>query len=174
MPSYSTGARAYVSSGIHARAGVPPTSKPGADTPGDLHPRPESPTNVVSTCQSCGSTMDPEAPRLSAGVTLRAADALRQGQELYTADQVAYLLHLAYESGRTAAAGEDLAEVVACWAEHPLPTITRAQRVAQRIAEMEAAARRWWAEQGREYREYRGGPVEWETGRPIGEMGVAA
>jgi len=119
--------------------------------------------------------MGPEAPRLSAGVTLRAADALRQGQqEVYTSAQVAYLLHLAYESGRTAAAGEDLAEAVACWAEHPLPRITRAQRVAQRIAEMEAAARRWWAEQGRTYQEYRGGPVDWETGRPIGEMGVAA
>lgn len=111
---------------------------------------------------------------LSAGVTLRAADALRQGQEIYTSAQVAYLIHLAYESGRAAAAGEDLAETVACWAEHPLPRITRTARIAQRMAEMEAAARRRAEQEGREYQEYRGGPVDWETGRPIRELGVAA
>lgn len=114
------------------------------------------------------------AASLSAGVTLRAADALRQGQEVYTSAQVAYLIHLAYESGRAAAAGEDLAETVACWAEHPLPRITRTARIAQRMADMEAAARRRAEQEGREYQEYRGGPVDWETGRPVRMLGVAA
>ena len=34
-----------------------------------------------------------------AGVTLKAADALLQGQRTFTADQVAYLLNLAFDSG---------------------------------------------------------------------------
>lgn len=41
-------------------------------------------------------------------------------------------------------------------------------RVAERLAEMQAAAER----SGRP--EYRGGPVDWETGRPVRRLGVAA
>lgn len=151
--------------------------------------RSASPTSWASICQSCGSSMRPEngaAPpaetltgrgtntSLSAGVTLRAADALRQGQETFTSAQVAYLVALAFESGRTAAAGEDLAETVACWVEHANPRRVRGDRVAARVAEMEAAARRWAEQAGRQYRPYRGGPVDWETGQPVRTLGVAA
>lgn len=138
-----------------------------------------STTSTGARVHACEPQSPQNHPRLrstglSAGVTLRAADAIRQGQEVYTSAQVAYLIHLAYSSGRAAAAGEDLAETVACWAEHPLPRITRAARIAQRIADMEAAARRWAEQAGRTYRPHLGGPVDWETGRPIREMEVAA
>lgn len=110
---------------------------------------------------------------LTAGVTLKAARAVAE-QEIFTAGQVAYLLHLAYESGRVSAAGEDMAEVVACWLEHANPVQIRTDRVAARIAEMEQSARDRAEREGRIYRPYRGGPVDWETGRPVREMAVAA
>lgn len=101
-------------------------------------------------------------PRLSAGVTLRAADALRNGQETFTADQVAYLLHLAYESGRTATYLGDLAELYANWEAHRHEWQRTAE---QRRAERRAVYDRYAAESGRP--PYYGGPVDFETGRPL-------
>lgn len=80
-------------------------------------------------------------PATSAGVTLSAVEALGSA-EIFTRDQVAYLIHLAYLSGgRTRNLLED-AELVATFAEHVTPKIVREQRILARIAAMtEAAAR---------------------------------
>ncbi|ATO14668.1 hypothetical protein CO540_13215 [Micromonospora sp. WMMA2032] len=82
----------------------------------------------------------------------------------YTADEVHALLYAAYIRGRYDA---DINELRGTWAEHDEPRATREQRVAQRLAEMDDAARVRAAREGRPYRLYTGGPVDWETGRPI-------
>lgn len=104
----------------------------------------------------------------SAGGILAAADALTSGQETFTRDQVAYLLRLAYDSGRTAQYVGDIAELHADWARHPQQRATAEERYQQRMAEMAASAAQINAELGRPpgYR-YDGGPVDWETGRPL-------
>lgn len=80
---------------------------------------------------------------LTAGVTLNAVDAIRnRDQQHFTRAQVAYLIHLAYETGRTHAATEDMAEVVACWDEFAEARPTREQRVQRRLDEMAAGAER--------------------------------
>lgn len=94
------------------------------------------------------TTLDP-------GTTIAAAAALqhRRGRT-WTDEQVAYLIALAYESGRAAAAAEDLAETIACWQQHLPPVLTREQRVQARLDAMAAAAGPAM---------YRGGPVTWEA-----------
>ena len=102
---------------------------------------------------------------LNPGTTLAAAHALRTRRGgTWTDEQVAYLIHLAYQSGRAAAAAEDLAETVACWQQHLPPQVTREQRVQARLAQMEAAAGP---------ATYRGGPVDWDTGRPAQQREAA-
>lgn len=95
------------------------------------------------------------------GTTLAAAEALFGDQQVFTRDQVAYLLALALDQRRIT----DLAETLATWAaaEHAPPS--RTPRVAARIAEMTANTRqihraRGWPD---DY-EYTGGPVDWDTG----------
>ena len=83
-------------------------------------------------------------PNLSPGATLSATQAITAGQESYTPEQVAYLLALAYETGRWHHWDEDMAEV---WAEQDPPgrcTVVRpraknalARRKAERMAEYE-------------------------------------
>ncbi|MEH1013061.1 hypothetical protein V6U90_08110 [Micromonospora sp. CPCC 206060] len=99
----------------------------------------------------------------TAGGILAATDAMRSDQQTYTREQVAYLMHLAYDSGRTARYVGDLAELHAGWARHPIQRPTAEQRYAERMAEMTAAAGQVNAELGRPagYR-YDGGPVQWE------------
>jgi hypothetical protein len=80
-------------------------------------------------------------PPLTAGVTLKAVDALEQ-QDTFTRAQLAYLIALAYQSGRAHAAAEDMAETAACWQEFAEPRTTREQRVAQRLADMQAQVKR--------------------------------
>lgn len=84
----------------------------------------------------------------------------------YTADQVLSLTRAAYERGRFDA---DVNELNAAWAEHQEPRLTREMRVAARLAEMQRHAVRIAAALGRPagYR-YRGGPVDWQTGMPLG------
>jgi hypothetical protein len=84
----------------------------------------------------------------------------------YTADQVLGLTLAAYERGRFDA---EVNELHATWAEYDEPQLTREQRVAARTAEMKRSADRVAAELGRPagYR-YRGGPVDWQTGMPLG------
>ena len=90
----------------------------------------------------------------------------------YTADEVHALLYAAYERGRYDA---DINDLRGTWAEMDEPKATREQRVQARMAEMEAAGRRRAEYEGRPYREYRGGPVDWETGATIPhELRVAA
>jgi len=112
----------------------------------------------------------------TAGSVLAAAAALQDPtRDTYTRDQVAYLMHLAYLSGGTARHVGDIHEMTATWARHPHERATAEQRHAERMAEMTAAATRINAELGRpaDY-EYRGGPVDWATGRPARRLEVAA
>lgn len=101
----------------------------------------------------------------SAGGILAAADALRGPQQTYTREQVAYLLRLAYDSGRTATYLDDLAQWHCTWADRPFLRRTYEQRVADETADMAARAARqpWNTLRG----QHPGGPVDWETGRPI-------
>lgn len=104
----------------------------------------------------------------SAGGILAAADALQGPQRTFTRAQVAYLMRLAYDSGRTATYVGDLAELHAGWARHPFQRVTADERYRERMAEMAAAGAQINAELGRPpgYR-YDGGPVDWEAGRPL-------
>lgn len=106
------------------------------------------------------------SPPYDAGNILRAADALRSGQQTFTAHQVAYLIALTYDLGRRHAAAEDLAAMAGCWAEYAEPAPTRADRIAAELAEMDDLARRRAEREGRPYQPHPGGPVDWETGLP--------
>jgi hypothetical protein len=90
------------------------------------------------------------------GTVLAATDALRWRRGgLWTDAEVAYLIHLAYETGRLHGYSEDMAELVGTWQEHaPPPRFTREQRIAERLAETE----RLYGPP-----RYRGGPVAWEA-----------
>lgn len=101
-----------------------------------------------------------------AGTLLRAADALRAGQDTFTATQVAYLIALAHDTGRRHAAAEDFAAVAGCWAEYANPAQARGGRIAAELAEMDDLARRRAEREGRPYRIHPGGPVDWDTGLP--------
>lgn len=89
----------------------------------------------------------------------------------FSADEVRALLYAAYVHGRHQA---DVNELHATWAEKREPRLTREQRVAARLDEMDRAARHRAAREGRPYRIHPGGPVDWETGRPVGHLEVAA
>lgn len=89
---------------------------------------------VTARRRSINCAINPDA-----GITLNAADALADSnRQHFTRAQVAYLIALAYQSGRAHAAAEDMAETVACWLEFAQPAATREQRVAARHAEMQA------------------------------------
>lgn len=97
---------------------------------------------------------------LDPGTTLAATEALleRRGQP-WTDEQVAYLIALAYRTGRIHGYAEDLADTLGGWQEHaPAPQLTREQRKAERLAayERDAGPPR-----------FAGGPVDWETGEPL-------
>lgn len=109
---------------------------------------------------------------MTAGTVLAAAEALRTRRGgTWTDAQVAVLIALAFDSGCTATAMDDLAETVGTWAEHPVPRKTRELRVAERIAAMELHAARIAAELGRPTGyTYAGGPVRWDTGQPARQL----
>jgi hypothetical protein len=83
--------------------------------------------------------------------------------QLYTAEQVLAIATEAYLRGRYDA---DVNDLRGTWAEVDEPRATREQRVAARLADMDHRARVRAAREGRPYRIYRGGPVDWDTGRP--------
>ncbi|WFE45011.1 hypothetical protein [Verrucosispora sp. WMMD1129] len=87
------------------------------------------------------------------------------------ADRLEQAVVLAFEHGRAYERAE-LAEMESTW--RPLARSTYEQKVAERMAEMDRAARDRAAHDGRPYRLHPGGPVEWETGRPVRGLGVAA
>ncbi|MFG3702406.1 hypothetical protein ACGF5C_31665 [Micromonospora sp. NPDC047620] len=89
----------------------------------------------------------------------------------FTAEEAFELAWTAYLRGRYDA---DINEVRGTWTEMAEPRATREQRVARRMAEMDTAARARAEREGRPYRIYRGGPVDWETGRPVRELRAAA
>lgn len=86
---------------------------------------------------------------------------------LWTDDQVAYLVDLAWDSGRAyewRRLAEGHAELDACW--RPVGRAAYEQRIAERIREMEDAAAQMpgntW------HGQYPGGPVDYETGAVLG------
>ncbi|WP_430497864.1 hypothetical protein ACQRWP_23835 [Micromonospora trifolii] len=89
----------------------------------------------------------------------------------YDADQVHALIFAAYVRGRYDA---DVNELHGTWAEHREPRATREQRVQARLDEMDRAARARAEREGRPYRIYPGGPVDFETGRPVRRLETAA
>jgi hypothetical protein len=97
------------------------------------------------------------------GMTLAAVEAMGS-QQTFTRAQVAYLVAVAYEVGRRHTLSEDLAETIACWDEHDTPRDVRARRVAARISAMTSS----------HASDYLGGPVDWETGQPVRDLGAAA
>ncbi|MGW3808832.1 hypothetical protein [Micromonospora sp. NPDC005113] len=100
----------------------------------------------------------------TAGGILAASQALQATtRQTFTREQVAYLMHLAYDAGRTATYLDDIAELHATWARHRDPQPTAEQRYRQRMADM--------AERGGDYR---GGPVDFETGHPARHLGAVA
>ena len=103
----------------------------------------------------------------SAGDILAAADTLQGPQQTFTRDEVAYLMHLAYDAGRTATYVEDIAELHATWARNPIHRPTAEQRYRERMAEMDALGQARAAAEGRPYRPHPGGPVDWHTGRVL-------
>ena len=109
----------------------------------------------------------------TAGGILAASDALRGPRQLYTREQVAYLMSLAYDSGRTAALLDDLAIMHAAFAAHTWRE-TNERRVARELAEMDRAARAAAERAGRPYRIHPGGPVDWDTGQPVRNLEKAA
>ncbi|WP_200214960.1 hypothetical protein [Micromonospora coerulea] len=108
-----------------------------------------------------------------AGTVLKAAAALRRGQQTYSGEQVAYLMHLAYDSGRTATHLDDIAATHANFAGQNW-RLTYEQWVAAQLDEMDRAARARAEREGRPYRPHPGGAVDWETGQPIQRLEIAA
>lgn len=90
---------------------------------------------------------------------------------MWTGEQVLELVRTAYLRGRYDA---DINELRGTWIEMAEPRATRERRVADRLADMDSRACAAAAREGRPYRIYRGGPVDWETGRPARRLGVAA
>jgi hypothetical protein len=95
---------------------------------------------------------------LEPGTTLAAVEAMTS-RETFTRAQVAYLVHLAYETGRLHGYAGEMAETVECWREYVQPRTTRVQRQAARDAVMRNPPAGT----------YTGGPVDWDTGRPLRE-----
>ncbi len=103
---------------------------------------------------------------ITAGGILAAVEALADA-ETFTRGQVAYLVHLAFESGRTASYRDGLAELHGAWARSRWRR-RYAELVADRVGAYGAAAARMNTRLGRPagYR-YDGGPVDWDTGQPL-------
>jgi hypothetical protein len=101
----------------------------------------------------------------SPGVTLSAAQALRHPTRVYTAAQVACLLDLAYRSGYRAGADLSTAETLATFDQHPFTAPTPHDRYLGRLTEMRAARARAPVTAGRP--DYPGGPVDFDTGKPV-------
>jgi hypothetical protein len=78
------------------------------------------------------------------------------------------LLHNAYTAGFLAGRRDMLVrigELDRAW--RPAARRTEAERIRERVAEMEDYGRRRAQREGRPYRDYPGGPVDWDTGRPL-------
>lgn len=93
--------------------------------------------------------------------------ALQAGHQGACADEVAWWA--GFHAGRRYALAK-VGELARVW--RPVARRTEAQRVAERVAWMDKAAREHPARAGRPFREYLGGPVDWETGEAVG-TGVA-
>jgi hypothetical protein len=118
---------------------------------------------------------DPVTTTPTAGGILAANAALQDpNRQAFTRAEVAYLMHLAYDAGRTATHLEDVARTHCAWEDRPFLRKTYEQWVADELAEMDRAARARAEREGRPYREYRGGPVDWDTGSSVRHIEVAA
>ena len=111
---------------------------------------------------------------VSAGTVLAAADALRQRRTgVWTDEEVAVLMLLAFRSGQGARVTAEMAEMICQHMDHATARETYEQTVARRLAEMDAAGRARAQREARPYRVHPGGPVDWHTGRPIRHLAVA-
>lgn len=113
-------------------------------------------------------------PILTPGATLSAIEALAHPQDLWTSEQVAYVIALAFESGHAsgyATADAELVEALIGALGGP-EAKTRKQAVDWHHKAIEARElRRRADDEARLPRpgDYLGGPVDWETGRPVRE-----
>ncbi|WP_320069627.1 hypothetical protein [Micromonospora sp. RTGN7] len=89
----------------------------------------------------------------------------------YSTTEVHTLLYTAYLRGRYDA---DINDLRGTWAEMAEPRATREQRVQARLDDMDQVARLAALRADRPYRIYPGGPVDWETGRPVRHLGAVA
>ncbi|WFE45325.1 hypothetical protein [Verrucosispora sp. WMMD1129] len=110
----------------------------------------------------------------SAGGILAASAALQGPQQTFTREQVAYLMHLAYDAGRTATVLDDVARAHCTALDADTLRRTFEQRVADELAAMDQAARARAKRERRPYRIYPGGAVDWETGEPVRHLKAAA
>jgi hypothetical protein len=125
--------------------------------------------------KSVGETNASVARLESAGVVLRAAEALADPQALWTTDQVVYLVALAFESGLRGRLEADLAELHTQWMTNSQRAQTGQERKAALLAYYEACAEKIAAQMGRPAGyAYGGGPVDWETGRPVRHLQAVA
>lgn len=93
------------------------------------------------------------------------------GRALYTATDLGawYWLGVLHERWRIAEVWTELDE---CW--RPIGPQLHADAAAERRRLFERCAHEFAARGGKPYREYHGGPVDWETGRPARRLSVAA
>lgn len=91
---------------------------------------------------SAVSTTSVTLAQLTAGVTLNAVDALTGPQQTFTRDQVAYLIALAFRSGRSQWYRSEMAEAECQWEDNAKPRATHERRVAAMHAEMAASGER--------------------------------
>lgn len=111
---------------------------------------------------------------VAAGTVLAAADALRRRRTgVWTDEEVAVLMLLAFRSGQEATMSAEMAELICLHMDRATVRETYEQAVARRLAEMDAAGRARARREGRPYRVHPGGPVDWHTGRPIRHLAVA-
>lgn len=103
-----------------------------------------------------------------AGHVLSAVEALADGRELFTRSQVAQLIAMSFDSGRSVTHRANLADLYCTWEDHAERRSTYEQKVAARIAEMEEAGRMARLRAGQPERApYMGGAVEWgDTDEP--------
>lgn len=138
------------------------TARPDTGTGRDTRAHVAAGRHATTTTTNRGDLMTSTTP--TAGGILAAAAALQDpNRQTFTRAEVAYLMHLAYLSGGTAREQGDINELFHTWATHPHQRLTAEQRIAARLAEMAAAGG-----------DYRGGEVDWETGRPVRRLGAVA
>lgn len=91
--------------------------------------------NVTHARDSCQTPVGNQS-RVTAGVTLKAAEALTDpNRQYFTREQVAYLIHLAFLSGAEHRRAFDTAELIATWDADTTPQQTQEARIAWELGQ---------------------------------------